>query len=93
MGKLIIPDKVTGEENKGERKESEDELIQKKRRQKEEEERGKEKKGEEGKGEMSGGGERKLERKGRKERQGHWQSAFPVFRKHARETGVWRGEA
>ena len=40
MGKLIIPDKVTGEENKGERKESEDESIQKKRRQKEEGESG-----------------------------------------------------
>lgn len=61
-----------------------------KRRKGKEERKRKERKA---KGKCQEEGERKLERKGRKERLGHWQRAVPVFRKHASEMGVWRGEA
>lgn len=42
---------------------------------------------------MSGGRGKEIGKEGRKERLGHWQGAVPVFRKHASEMGVWRGEA
>lgn len=61
-----------------------------KRRKGKEERQRKERKG---RGKCQEEGERKWERKGRKESQGHWQRAVPVFRKHARDMGVGRGEA